>query len=195
MAGNLTDDEEARLLDISLENGDVLALTSTPPTESSAGDEVTGGSYSRQALAWSIELDGSRTVTTDIEFNDMPNTVVAGWNVYDSTGTDRKWWGLLSTVDALIYAGYFWAVGHGLSDDTEVVLQDGFSPDGVSSDDHFFVIDSDADSFYLSETISGAAVVWTDDSERIVIGKVYDISAGSNFVIPAGSSSISFKLT
>lgn len=196
MPNNLTDTEENRLLDLSLIDGDVLSLTTTMPSDSGAGTEITGGSYSRQAIDWNAAASGEKTTATTLVFLDMPDSTVIGWNVYDSTETDRKWWGLFSTQSGSSdsVAETINIDDHGLDEDTPIVFQAGYIPSGLTAGTIYYVVSPTTDTFQVSTTVGGSASS-IGDNPFVVVGRVYDIDAGTSFAIPAGSSSIRFTLT
>lgn len=70
-----------------------LALTTTVPTATAAGTEVTGGSYARQTLTMAAASSGSNTISGTVSYTGMPATTVQGVDVYDSSGTPRRAWG------------------------------------------------------------------------------------------------------
>ena len=78
-----------------------LITTATPSTATTAGSEVTGGSYARQATtsAWGTASGGSITNSLlAISFTGMPAvTSVGGIELWDSAGTPvRRWFGTLA---------------------------------------------------------------------------------------------------
>lgn len=100
--------EAARLCDASLGKATYtapttpmkLALTTTTGTASSAGTEVTGGSYARQDLSTALpanSTNGSITSNAAVSFTSMPAATVTACEVYDSAGTPRRaWFGALT---------------------------------------------------------------------------------------------------
>lgn len=68
MANNLTNAEENRLLDLSLEAGTKLHLYTDNPGEAGGGTEVAGGSYAAQVIAWSAAAAGAKAPSADIVF-------------------------------------------------------------------------------------------------------------------------------
>lgn len=75
-----------------------LALVTVIGTATTAGTEVTGGSYARQTLAMGSAASGSCSNSGVISFTNMPVATVVGVDVYDSTGTPRReWFGALTT--------------------------------------------------------------------------------------------------
>lgn len=116
MADNLTNEAENAILDhilgvatYTITGPMKLALTTTVPTDSAAGTEVTGGSYARATLTFSAASGGAITSSAAVTITDMPacnsggQGTIKGWNIYDSTGTPKRvWYGTLTekTVNA-----------------------------------------------------------------------------------------------
>lgn len=75
-----------------------LALVTVIGTATTAGTEVSGGSYARQTLAMGAAASGSCSNSGVINFTNMPVATVVGVDVYDSAGTPRReWFGALTT--------------------------------------------------------------------------------------------------
>lgn len=75
----------------------MLALTTTAPSDSAAGTEVTGGSYARQDANLGAASGGAATNATEIRFAGMPATTVTHVELWDSAATPvRIWWGALA---------------------------------------------------------------------------------------------------
>lgn len=97
MAGNITDTVENQLLDALVGNSSFsvttpikLALVTVNGSDSSAGTEVSGGSYARQTIAWDAAASGSIANSAVINFTGMPTCTVVGVEVYDSAGTPKR---------------------------------------------------------------------------------------------------------
>ena len=78
-----------------------LALSTAATSSTSAGTEVTGGSYARQTFTpRAASNSGSLGGTTNngiISFTNMPAATVSDGNIYDSNATPRRcWYGALS---------------------------------------------------------------------------------------------------
>lgn len=91
MAGNLSDYLEVKLLDHFLGTTTYtkpttvyLALYTAAPTDSSAGTEVSGGSYARKVATFNGASSGSTTNNSDIDFNGMPTCTVVAIAVTDA---------------------------------------------------------------------------------------------------------------
>lgn len=67
-----------------------LALATVTGTDTTAGTEVTGGSYARQTITFSAPTLGTPTTTSNsglISFTGMPAVTTTGIDIYDSTAT------------------------------------------------------------------------------------------------------------
>ena len=111
MSDNLTNTIENELLDalvgassFTVTTPIKLALVTANGTDSSAGTEVTGGSYARQTIAFTSASGGSISNSAVINFTGMPAATVVGIELYDSAGTPKRLaYGALTsskTVDA-----------------------------------------------------------------------------------------------
>lgn len=76
---------------------------------SSAGTEVTGGSYTPQSVTVGTSTNGSTvTNTADLVFTLMPSCTVVGVEIWDSAGTPvRQWWGALAANEVIAAGGTF----------------------------------------------------------------------------------------
>jgi hypothetical protein len=81
-----------------------VALVTVTGTATSAGTEVTGGSYGRQTITFAAASGGSITSNLALTYSTMPACTVTGVDEWDSAGTPvRRWFGNLSaskTVNA-----------------------------------------------------------------------------------------------
>lgn len=104
MADNLPDTIENQILDAivgtasySVTTPCKLALMTANGNDSTPGTEVTGGSYSRQTIAFNAASGGSSSNSATINFTGMPACTVVGVEIYDSAGTPKRlWYGSLS---------------------------------------------------------------------------------------------------
>jgi len=104
MAGNTTDVAELLMLDWINNVGSPtrppglsLRLMTANGSDSSAGTEVTGGSYAAQSVTFSAASGGATSNSADVNFASMPATTVVGVEVWDTSGTPRRlWYGALS---------------------------------------------------------------------------------------------------
>jgi hypothetical protein len=105
VANNIVQAEANRLLDASFGTAAYtaptgamkLALASVTGTNTTAGTEVTGGSYARQTIVMGSAASGANANSSTITYTAMPATTTTGVDVYDSNGTPRRaWWGALT---------------------------------------------------------------------------------------------------
>lgn len=100
MANNIVQAEANRLLDASFGTASYtaptgamkLALATSTGSNTSAGTEVTGGSYARQTITMGSASAGSCSNGGTISFTSMPAATVTGVDIYDSNGTPRRAW-------------------------------------------------------------------------------------------------------
>lgn len=97
MADNLPDTIENQLLDAlvgtssySVTTPIKLALMTANGSDSAAGTEVTGGSYTRQTIAFDAASSGSIDNNAAISFTGMPACTVVGIEIYDSAGSAKR---------------------------------------------------------------------------------------------------------
>jgi hypothetical protein len=195
MPNNLTDAEENRLLDLSLVDGDKLALMSALGSDAAAGTEVTGGSYTRQTIDWAAAASGAKSTAASISFTGMPTVEVLGWSVWDSTGATRRWYGVFAQVIASATASTdtLTATAHGKADGDKVVFQTGYAPTGLSAGTVYFVRDSTANTFKVAATAGGAALDITGDTATVVVGKVLSVTSGGSVNIASGQVTCSLS--
>lgn len=188
MPNNLTDVEENRLLDLSLLNTDKLALMSATGSDSSAGTEVTGGSYARQTLTFGAAASGSKANSASLTFSSMPATDVQGWAIYDTAGTGRKWYGVFNpkTGTAQATGDTITSATHGYADGSKVVFQSGYAPAGLTAGTTYFVRDSATNTFKVAATLGGSAIDITANSTLVVVGKVYEYPSGAAATVAIG---------
>lgn len=189
MPNNLTDAEETRLLDLSLVTGDLLALVTTLSTDAATGTELTGGSYARQSITWAAAASGSKATSAAIAFVGLPASESFGWEVLNSAGSARKWYGLWSskTGSAAASTDIITAIAHGYADGQGVVFQTGYTPAGLTAGTRYYARDILTDSFKVAATLGGVALDVTADTASIVVGKVLLVPDGAGLNIASGS--------
>ena len=67
-----------------------LALVTANGNDSSAGTEVSGGSYVRQTITFTSASGGEIENAASISFTGMPAVTVVGIEFYDSAGTPKR---------------------------------------------------------------------------------------------------------
>jgi hypothetical protein len=108
----MTDGAENRVLDWTMGNSATaptapmkLALLTATGSDSSAGTEVTGGSYARQTVTVAAASSGATSNGSDVSFTVMPACTITGWAIYDSAGTPFRWWHGALTASKTVNAG------------------------------------------------------------------------------------------
>ena len=112
MADALSNTAENRALDWLMGNSTTapttplkIALVTANGDDTTAGTEVTGGSYARQTLTVGAASGGATSNSADLSFTGMPACTVVGVEVWDSAGTPvRLWYGAL-TASRTVAAG------------------------------------------------------------------------------------------
>lgn len=94
MADNLTNAAETLMLDSLVGRASYVAATpiklglvTAEGSDSVAGTEVSGGSYSRKTITWNPASGGSINNAAQVDFHNMPACTVVGIELWDSSGT------------------------------------------------------------------------------------------------------------
>lgn len=109
MAGNLSDYLENKVLDhilgrtaYTMPATPYLALYTVAPTDSTAGTEVTGGSYARKSISFNAASAGASTNSANVDFTGMPACTVVAVAVTDAlTAGNILVYGTLTTNKTL----------------------------------------------------------------------------------------------
>jgi hypothetical protein len=104
IADALTNTAENRMIDWVMGNTTTaptmplkVALVTVVGTDTTAGTEVTGGSYARKTLTAGAAVNGATSNSADLIWTGMPAATVVGVDVWDSAGTPvRLWYGSLA---------------------------------------------------------------------------------------------------
>lgn len=170
---------ENKFLDKALTNTDFtaaatyVALHTGDPGETGT-NEVSGGSYARQAATWNAASSGISTNDGALSFADMPACTVVAASVWDASSAGNMLFaGFLGTgspkgvFTAEADDDIFTSKGHGLSDTHAVVLYvEGLGatiPTGVTAGTVYYVRDATTDTFKLAATSGGSAINITVD--------------------------------
>jgi hypothetical protein len=210
MAGSLVDGLENSVLDHVFRNTTYtpdatvyVGLTTTIPSDSSGGTEVTGGSYARQACGFAAASGGSISNSGTITFPTASANwgTVVGFEIWSasSAGTRRAWGELLGPRKVFTCnssTDVFTSTSHGLTDGTsvEVEVVDGALPSGLSDNTEYFIIASTANTFQLSATSGGSAInVTTDGNGAMYVQVRYKkaVNSGDTAKFTAGQLAIS----
>lgn len=159
-----------------------VALFTVAPADGGGGTEVTGGSYARVSVANNTtnfpsanpKLNG--TVITFPKATADWGTIVA-FGLFDAgSGGNLLYWGWLGTDDGDLFTGLntgdvLTAPGHAVVNNDQVRLlavPGATLPAGLSEGTTYFVISQSGNTFQLSLTQGGAAVVITADGSGLV---------------------------
>lgn len=156
---------------------DLVSLHTGYPGTDGLSNEVSGGSYARQAITMAAASGGARDSSTQPVFNvpaatdvavigfwqDLPTDVFQGWAPNGAAGNTPQAAFALNTGDTIE------SVGHGLANNERVFfypLADTI-PGGLSESVLYYVISATADDFQVSLTSGGAAVAITADGDLV----------------------------
>jgi hypothetical protein len=141
-------------------------------------NEVSGGSYARQAATWSAASGGSKSLTTTLPSFSVPaSTTVEYIGFWDALtvgnfqGMFPNGGGTVYTFTATTASSTFTASGSGLSNNTTVTIfptAGSTTPGGFTAGNLYYVVSASTDTFKLSATSGGSAVTVTADGSGIV---------------------------
>lgn len=114
MTGSLTDAAENRVIDAIHGTATYVAptlplkmrLMTTAGTDSTAGTQVTGGSYVAQTHVATTAAAGACANTATIRFDGLPAATIVGYEIWDSAGTPRREYHSTFTSPYVVAAGY-----------------------------------------------------------------------------------------
>jgi len=145
-----------------------ISLHTADPGETGA-NEVAGGSYARQQVAFGAASGGTLSNSAQVDFAGMPATTVVAWGAWDAASSGNCFWtGWKSTVAKLAVATAADLTGntlqspsHGFINDDRVVfeqVEDVGAPTGITLGTLYFVLAVTTDTFTFSTTQDGTAV-------------------------------------
>lgn len=200
MSANLTDALENSILDwvnvVSTPTRPTaplkVRLNTAVGSDSSAGTEVTGGSYVAQSVTMGASSGGISANTTLVSYTNMPAADLLGAEIWDSAGTpSRIWYGPLAggTFTAADTGDLFTATSHGMANGTKVAFKTepgGSLPTGITANTVYFVVSSTTNTFQVAATSGGTAIVLTANGQGVFI-KVKTTTSGDTFQIAIGA--------
>lgn len=89
-----------------------LSLHTDDPGETGA-NEVTGGSYARQAATFDAAANGATANSGAINFTSMPGVTVTHVGLWDASSNGNFLWGGAATASKVVNAGDTYQVGAG----------------------------------------------------------------------------------
>jgi len=205
----ISDSAENTVLDDIFNAGSGFSLSADPwvslhtadPGETGA-NEVTGGSYGRQQVAFGAASSGTLSNSAQVDFTGMPTTTTYAWGVWTaSTGGTCLWTGWSSTVHKLfvvtaadLTGNTIQSPGHGFTNDDRVVFEQvaGLGlPTGITAGTIYWVLATTTDTYTISTTQDGTAVDITAEGVGLahkVIGRA--TTSGQTLRIAAGDLDI-----
>lgn len=180
--------------------GSHLSLHDGIPGETGA-DEISGGSYARQAITFGAAVGGVADSSLEAEFGDMPGVEVWFAGYWDDLSAGNFLMAVplgaaaRGFASAIASTDTFTSPAHGLNDDDRVWLQAvagvGNLPAGLSESVLYHVVGAAANTFQLSTTQGGSAENFTTDGDVIWIRVVPRmVTAGDAVRFPVGSVSL-----
>lgn len=175
-----------------------IALHTGNPGETGA-NEVTGGSYGRQQVAFDPASGGSVQNSGQVDFTGIANgTTIVAWSAWTaSSGGTCRWIGWKSTVARLfvvraadLTANDITSPSHGFTNDDRWVAEtvEGLAlPAGITAGTLYWVLATTTDTFTISTTQDGSAVDITGSG--VGIGRLIvpsTVSTGQTYRIAAG---------
>ena len=127
-------------------------------------NEVSGGSpaYARKAVTFGAAAGGSRALSAAVSF-DVPATTVRWFGFWVSGSyvgyAPNGGAQLLFQID--VTNNLVRSTAHGLSNGQKIVFFNATVPGGITEGTVYFVISATADTFQVSATLAGAAIVLT----------------------------------
>lgn len=147
-------------------------------------NELTGGSYARQLIAWSAASGGSKANSGALSFTGLPaipiGTPLTHMGIWSAVSAGTFYWaGPIGTQKIQIATaadtGDLWtAPAHGLvngasGDMVDLVdIYDSVIPTGVTEFTNYFVVGGATSTFQLATTQNGTAIVLTSDGAAMV---------------------------
>jgi hypothetical protein len=175
-----------------------MSLHSAHPGETGA-NELAGGSYARQTTAFDASAAGVSQNTAAEGFTNIdgaPNEV--GYlGFFDAVTAGNFLWyaplgGAPATFTAADTGDVFTSFAHGLVNDDRVFVTawpGSALPAGAAEATDYFIVSITADTFQISLTQGGAAVVLTSDGEGIAYLVSYrSFTDGDNFSVAIGNA-------
>jgi hypothetical protein len=171
------------------------SLHSDSPGETGA-NELTGGSYARQTIAFAVAAAGTASNSAQEEWDLTGVTAgdVTHIGLFDAVSAGNFLWsvplgGDSDTFTAADTGDLFTSYGHGRSTNDRVELgtaPGSALPTGVSEDTVYWIIGAAADTFQLSLTMGGGAIALTSDGEGIAFFlDVKAFNSGDTFRVAA----------
>jgi hypothetical protein len=162
--------------------------TDHPGTAATSTDEVTGGSYARQAISCGLASAAAIANDAAVTFAGMPAATVMFFGLYDAVAGNYRGFGPLGAAkrvvfDALNTGDVFNSQAHGLVNDDRVYLEAGVGgalPTGPVVGTVYHVVGVTTNTFQISATQGGGAVALTSDGTGRAIRTIPKVVAATD---------------
>lgn len=177
------------------------SLHSDAPGETGA-NELTGGSYARQQIAFGVSAGGlaSNSAQEEWDLTGVTSGEVLFVGLWDAVSAGNFLWSIplgqdSDTFTAQASTDTLTSYGHGRVNDERVVVgapPGSALPTGLAEDTVYWVVGAAADTFQLSATMGGGAIDLTADGEGIAyLVDAKSFNSGDTFRIAAGDLDVS----
>ena len=173
----ITDARANVMLDAEYATGDLLSLHTAFST--TGANEVSGGSYARQAITWAAAASRAKSKTGTISVPVPAAATVAWVGVWNSAGSTFKGMtpngGSDKTFQVDLTNNRIYCEGSGYANDDRVTFT-GTPPTGLTQGTHYYVVGvtpGDPDYFQVAATQGGAAIDITGQhAANCVVSKI-----------------------
>jgi len=160
----ITDARANAMLTAEYVDGDLISLHTA--FSLTGANEVTGGTYARQAVTYNTASGRARAIAATESFTGLPAATNVAWvGTWDSAGTTFKGMspngGLEKSYQVDLTNDRIYCEGHGMVNTDRVVFQGTTVPTGLTAGTHYYVVGTtagDPDYFQVSATSGGAAI-------------------------------------
>ncbi len=145
---------------------DTYSLHSGFPGTTGA-NEISGGSYARQAATVNAASGGIRSLNASIGFSVPISTVrwIGKWQGSTFKGCAPNGGATPKNFMALASNDTVYSASHGYADGQKVVFFQGVPPAGLTEGTIYYVRDSATDTFKVAATLGGAAIDLTSSAD------------------------------
>ena len=167
------------------------------------GSEVSGGSpaYARKAITWGPSVNGEAPSITTSQVFDVPAGTTILFAGFWSLATAGTFYGMFPLTPTLVGQAEgestdnkFYRRAHGFVNDDRVSFFGDNLPTGITEGTVYHVITSLTDSFEVSTTQGGSAVVITADGEAIAFKNIPEVFGGQGtYTVAIGDTKINLN--
>lgn len=179
------------MLDTEFVNGDEISLHTA--YSATGANEVTGGTYAKQAITWTAASAGVRAMAAAESFTGLPASTTIKWVGIWTTGGVFKGMvangGTEKSFQVDLTNDKIYCEAHGYSDADTIVFTGTTLPTGLTAGTTYYVINStaaDPDTLQVSLTSGGAAINLTgsypsaDAKMSLIVEEIYTGAGGQH---------------